>query len=301
MEHVRTIDREYETGGHAVLHVEGRAGGITVEGADSTSVRIEATVRIWSDLAVEADEAAAQVEQGMEHEGDRVIIRAPSLPQSGHGWSSLFGLRGSRVDYAIRVPRQSAVRVLSRSGRISIARVEGRVHAEVLSGRCEIEDVTGDVTAVSRSGSVQIEQVDGNVTAEARSGKLRVHRVTGAATVEARSGAVDVSEVAGSLRASARTGAVSIDNAQSEVHARSRCGPVRYRGAVLGDFDIEVHTGPISMEVDTEHPFFIDAESHLGPVSSSLPPRRGGAAPAEGGPKVRLRTRTGPIAISRLD
>jgi len=66
MEHVRTIDREYATGGHAVLHIEGRAGGITVEGADSTSVRIEATVRIWSDLAVEADEAAAQVEQGME-------------------------------------------------------------------------------------------------------------------------------------------------------------------------------------------------------------------------------------------
>jgi DUF4097 and DUF4098 domain-containing protein YvlB len=301
MEHVRTIDREYDTGEHAVLHVEGRSGAIMVEGTDSASVRVEATVRIWSDVAAEADDAAAQVEASMQQDGNRVIIRAPSLPQGGHGWGSLFGLRGSRVDYVVRVPRRSAVRVLSRSGRVAVSRIEGRVHSEVMSGRCEIEDVTGDVTVVSRSGTLTIDQVDGNVTAEARSGKVRVRRVAGNASVEARSGAVEAAEITGTLRASARTGSVNIDTALSDVQASSRCGPVRYRGPVQGDFNIEVGTGPINLEVDAERPFFIDAESSLGPVTSSLPPRRGSSAPSEGGPKVRLRTRTGPITISKLD
>ncbi|MEX2246382.1 MAG: DUF4097 family beta strand repeat-containing protein [Dehalococcoidia bacterium] len=300
MEHVRNITREFETGKHAVMHVEGRSGSVEVEGYEGTSVRVDATVRIWSDLSVEADDAASTVAQNMEQDGHRVIVRAPSLPQSHVGWNVLLGARGSRVDYAIRVPKGSAVRVLSRSGRISIHRIDGRVHCEAMSGKTQVEEITGDVTASSRSGSVSIEQVRGNVTADVRSGKVRVHHVTGDVVIEARSGAVEVAETGASLRVIARSGAVMIDDAEGPVHARARCGALRYRGRVKADFDIEVHTGNIQFSVDPEYPFFIDAESHIGPVTSSLP-RRGGEPPPAGGPKVRLRARTGPIRISRLD
>src|SRR5882724_8523372 len=103
MEHTRTITKEFETGNKAVLHVETRSGSVTVEGHDSASVHVEAIVHVWSDLAVEADEAASLVDQAIEQNEHRVIVRAPSLPHT-EGWSLWGGKRGSRVDYNIRVP-----------------------------------------------------------------------------------------------------------------------------------------------------------------------------------------------------
>jgi len=303
-EHVRTVTREFATGEPAVLHLESRSGAAVVEGRETDVVRVEAVLRIWSDDAGDADDAAALVERGMEMDGrQRVIVRAPALPQgSGGGWSILqFGQRGSRLDYHVRVPRRTAVRVLSRSGRVEIRRIEGRTHTEVISGRCTVEDVTGDVTAISRSGAMQIDRVEGSVTAEARSGRLHIAAVRGRVVAEARSGAVELAHIVGDARVSARSGSITVEDVAGGLHARSKAGSFRYRGAVRGDFDIEVGTGPITLAVDPDVPFFVDAESRVGPVTSDLPPRRGGAGPPAGGPKVRLRAITGPIRLTRAD
>ena len=106
MEHTRTITREFETGEKAVLHVEARSGAVLVESHELPRVHVEAVVHVWSDLAAEADEAASLVERGMEQDAHRVIVRAPSLPQT-EGWSLWGGKRGSRVDYTVRVPLQT--------------------------------------------------------------------------------------------------------------------------------------------------------------------------------------------------
>jgi hypothetical protein len=320
-----------------VLHLEARSGTVTVEARALDRIQVDADIRIWSVSSDDADDAAAAVAAGMEQDGEqRVIVRAPALRDTAGGWSILkLGQRGSRVDYRVRVPLSSSVRVLSRSGRVEISGVHGRVHAEVLSGRCGIADVRGDVTvaarsgavevdrvdgtvnaearsgrirvanvtgdviADSRSGAVEVDRVDGTVNAEARSGRIRVANVTGDVIADSRSGAVDLARIGGDVRITARSGAVSVEQAAAAMHVRSRCGVFRYRGAVCGDYDVEVETGPITLAVDPDRPFFVDAESRVGPVTSDLPPRRGGGAPAAGGAKVRLRTHTGPIRLTR--
>src|SRR5581483_2721064 len=128
MEHIRTITRELDTGPRTVLQVEGRSGEVVVAAHDLPIVRVEATVHVWSDLAVEADDAAALVEHAIEQDGQRATVRAPSLPQS-EGWA-LWGRRSGRVDYRIGVPRETAVRVVSRSGRVEVRGTHGRVHVE---------------------------------------------------------------------------------------------------------------------------------------------------------------------------
>jgi hypothetical protein len=235
----------------------------------------------------------------MEQDGHRVIVRAPSLPQA-EGWSLWGGKRGSRVDYNIRVPVHTAARVLSRSGRIAVARTEGRVHLENGSGGCRVEEITGDVTVVARSGSLSIERVRGNLNAEARSGRIDVRSVEGPASLQTRSGTIEARDITGDVEVRAHTGAILIENARARVYAHTHTGAVRYQGRVEGDFDVKAHTGAILLAVDPAQPFFIDAESSLGVVRSELPPRRGGGASDGAGPKVRLRTHTGAIRLTRL-
>ncbi len=299
MEHTRTITREFDTGDKAVLHIEARSGAVLVESQAAGRVHVEAIVHVWSDLAAEADEAASLVDRGMEQDAHRVIVRAPSLPQT-EGWSLWGGKRGSRVDYTVRVPVRTAVRVLSKSGRVHIARTEGRVYLESGSGRCSVEDVAGDVTVIARSGSLAIERVRGDVIAEARSGRIEVRGVTGKASIQSRSGATEIHEIGGDVDVSAHTGSVMIAGAHGQVRARAHTGAIRYQGKVEGDIDMKAQTGLIHLAVDPEQPFFIDAESQIGSVRSDLPPRRGEASANGSGPKVRLRTHTGAIRLTRL-
>ncbi len=301
MEHTRSIHRTFETGPKAVLHVEARSGAVIVQSHGAPTVVVEAIVHVWSDIEAEADEAAALVARGIEQDAHRVIVRTPSLPQT-EGWSLWGGKRGSRVDFTIRVPVQTAVRVLSRSGRVQVTGTEGRAHVECISGRSGIADVRGQVTVVSRSGSVAIERVHGDVEAEARSGRIEARDIEGKVKLTTRSGVTDVRGVSGDLEVQARTGSIVIENARGRVQARAHTGSIRYRGAIEQDTDIEAQTGSIHVAVDPDKPFFLDAESKIGSVRSDLPPRRGGGAggDAPAGATVRLRTNTGSIRISRL-
>jgi DUF4097 and DUF4098 domain-containing protein YvlB len=233
----------------------------------------------------------------MERDQHRVLVRAPSL-NTREGWGAVFG-HSPRVDYHVLLPVKSAVRVLSRSGAVQVSRVEGVVHCEALSGKIGIDDVGGDVTIVSRSGNVLVERVAGDIVAEARSGKLRLREIAGTAQLDARSGTIEVDSITGALRVTARSGSVNIDEACGTVHVRAHAGSVKLKGAVRDDVDIEANAGSITLAVDPAWPFFIDAESTVGSVSSDVAPRRGGAAPEDGGPKVRLRTRAGSIRITR--
>jgi hypothetical protein len=302
MEHIRTVTREFATGDRAVLHLEARSGSVIVEGRASDRVTVDAVVHIWTDISTEADDAAALVERAMEQDGHRVIVRAPSLQSHREGWSAIFGAKGGRIEYRVRVPVRCAVRVLSRSGSIQITGLEGVVHTEAISGKIVVENIKGDVTIVSRSGSVLGERIEGDVVAEARSGKLKLRAVTGSAKIEARSGMLEVEDVGGDARLSASSGMLSIEHVRGKVHARARAGSVKYKGRVIDDVDIEAHAGSITFAVDPAVPFFIDAESHAGSVRSDLPPRpRGSAPPSEGGPRVRLRTHAGSIRLTRWD
>jgi DUF4097 and DUF4098 domain-containing protein YvlB len=302
MEHIRTVEREFATGARAVLHLESRSGSVRVEGRDTEKVSVVAELHFWSDLAAEADDAAALVERGMEQDGHRVIVRAPSLT-SGQGRGLLFhlGLKGSRVDYTVQVPVQTAARVLSRSGSVQITHLEGVVHTEALSGKVNVDDVQGDVRAVSRSGNVQLERIGGNVAAEARSGRLRIQQIEGAVEAEARSGSLEIDQVSGRVRVAAQSGSLTLERCGSTVQARTKAGSVRFRGRVEGDMAIEAHAGSITFAADPATPFFIDAESHFGSVRSDLAPRTGRNGPPEAGPRVKLRSHAGSIRVTRAE
>lgn len=300
MDFTRSVVREFDTPERAVLHLEARSGSVTVESHAKQQILVEAIVHVWSDLASEADEAIALVDRGMSQDDQqRVIVRAPSLPQS-EGWS-FWGKRGARVDYNVLVPVQTAVRVLSRSGRVAIARTEGRVHVESGSGRVALEEITGDIAVVSRSGSLTIARVVGEVSAEARSGKLEVRTITGKLSLKSRSGTIEVQDVTGDMDVRGHTGTISLEDIHGGVFARGHTGNVRYRGRIDGDMSLSAHTGSITLAIDPGQGFFLDAESETGSVKSELPPRRNATAPSDGPAyKVRLRTHTGSIRITRM-
>lgn len=314
MEYIRTETIEFDTGPSCRLSVDSPSGAIVIEGGEAPRVRIQIIAHLWVDTASDADDIMARVLRGVRHEHGAVHIGIPPLPSAGPWF--FFG-RGSRVDLLIETPRDTTAHVVSRSGRVEVARVTGPVDIEQRSGRATVIGVRGDVHIASRSGSIEAEDIDGAVTLRSRTGKVTVRQAAGDVSVHSRTGAVHIEGAGGDVEVESRTGRIVIERARGDVravtttgaigvadaggrvHLEATTGAVRYRGAVRGDIDIRVTTGAIMLEIEPDHPFFLDAETVTGRIASDLRPRREGAPPA-GAPSVRLRAVTGAITIKRL-
>lgn len=314
MEYIRTHTVEFPTGRSCRLVVDSPSGATVVEGRDVDRATIQVVAHLWEDTADDADDTMARVVRSIRHENGSVRIEVPSL-RSGGPWF-LFG-RGSRVELQIAVPRDTAARIVSRSGRVEIGRISGPLEVEQRSGRAtvagidrdvriasrsgavDVESVGADVTIQSRTGKVTAREVRGNLSIQSRTGAVRVERMDGRVDIESRTGRTVVERVRGDVRVVTTTGAIGVAEAGGSVHLQATTGAVRLRSAIRGDVDIRVTTGAIVLEVDPRHPFFLDAETTTGRITSDLEPRRQGAPPA-GAPSVRLRAVTGAIRIARL-
>lgn len=296
MEYVRTLTREFEVGERAELRVDNRSGIVEVRGADTRQVRVEAVAHLWADDEDEADEQAEQIVEGMQQEAERVAIRAPALVWHG---PFFFG-RGPRIDYVVTAPRATSAQITSRSGRVEVADVDGRLDVEAWSGRVLVSRIGDDTTISARSGSVQVEAIAGSLTVESKSGGIRVRRCKGDVKVQSRSGSLRVENVGGSLLIDSRSGSQRISEVGGALTVRSRTGSLRYEGAVRGPFDIDVKSGTVLLAVDPDSFFFLDAETTHGSVRSDLPLRRTPAIDSpsrEAGPTVRIRTRSGSVRV----
>jgi DUF4097 and DUF4098 domain-containing protein YvlB len=284
-------------GERAELRLENRSGTVVVRGEETRQARIEVVARIWAESDAEADDQLALIDKGIQHDGQRINVRAPALLRPT-GLLFLFG-RGPRIDYQIVVPHASEAWLASRSGRIEVARLTGPLNVEARSGRVAAADIASDTTIVSRSGSVETENIGGALSVESRSGGVKARRCAGNTTVISRSGTINLEDVRGTVRLDSRSGSITILGVGGGLHVRVQSGSIRYEGPVKDAFDIEAMSGSVLLAVDRDSVFLLDAEALSGTVTCDLPLRR--SAPegpsGAGGPQLRVRTHSGSIRI----
>jgi hypothetical protein len=142
-----------------------QSGAIHVLGDNGSDVRVEATMQI----SAETDEAARAAERAMAIEFSDAAATVTAVVRDEDG--STCGARGNdrrpawwdrrryeaRVDFTIRVPRDTRVRLCTTNG--AGVRVEGT------SGDFDVESVNGGVTLDRLSGSGRATTVNGGVTA----------------------------------------------------------------------------------------------------------------------------------------
>lgn len=298
MEYIRTFNKEFDVGDRLELSADTRAGSLTVRGEDTQTARIEVVARLWAEDAAEADAQADLIERGISHSGGRLVIKAPTLLRPGP--FLIFG-RSPRIDYQVTVPRATDASIVNRSGRVEVERIAGPLVLESRSGRVSVREIGSDAKVASRSGTVQIESIAGTLSVESRSGTVRVRACEQDANVVARSGTVQIEDIGGALKLDSRSGMVNLSDVKGSVTVHTASGSVRYEGRVGGPFDIDVVSGSVRLHVDPDSRFFLDAESAHGSVQSDLPPLRKGSqrgGEGEGGPTLRVRTRSGSIHIA---
>lgn len=303
MQYYRTIERTFEVGAQPELRVANRSGELTIVGEDRADIALSVQIAVEADSQRDGEARLDQVTIPMDASGDAVEIGPPEYEESVHSGVILFGikfgihgLRGTRVDMRLRVPRSCAVQAMNRSGPLRLANVQRGVRLESRSGRLEVTDVTGDLSVDSRSGSTEVRNVNGKVTIDSRSGKVELEGVTGDVRIQARSGVAMVRSVRGSVTLSTRSGKMQLEDIGGAIEATGHSGMFEYRGRVNQSISVELQSGAVRLGVTSDSSFYMDAETRVGSIRSELPVNYL-KEPEPGAPTVRVRTHAGSIRI----
>ncbi|HEY4684609.1 MAG TPA: DUF4097 family beta strand repeat-containing protein [Dehalococcoidia bacterium] len=276
----RSFVRTFSTGPKCRLRVENRNGQISVRGEDVTEVTLRATAHLYADSQSEADREAERIERGIVHKGETLQIPVPDLEQPPPPFFFFGG--SARVDYEITAPKDTALSVESRNGRVDVRGVAGAVDIENRNGAVRVAQVAAPLHVQTRNGRVEVTDAGASVDVRTTNGGVSVDRCAGGVTIEATNAHLNVSEVGGGAK------------------LKTTNGLVHYRGEVGGDLEIETVNGPVRLAVPRDSRFRLDAESRFGPVWSDLPVRQDGAGSGGATRNVRLRTVLGPIHIATL-
>lgn len=291
-------------------------GGITVTGGDGNMVEVTATQHLWGE---DEEDARGQLEVTMAQEGNRITIRVTRPEGAPHGY--LFAnIRGSWVDFEIRVPRDTSVVLDTSSGAITLEGISdgGDLVAETDFGDVTVRDVVADsLTARSSSGELRLETaaLDGPLDMETDFGSI--HVVGAAATsyrLHSSSGALFLDGCRGTLDLQTDFGDVEVRGGEeARLDLKTSSGAILFEGRLAGTgaHRVETDFGSVRLILPADTAVDLDAETDFGKVTSEfaiavtlegeLDEDHWQGTINGGGPLLVIRTQSGDITLETSD
>jgi hypothetical protein len=219
-----------------------------------------ATVRLGLTTPSDAVERARKVAASppIDQSGDRLRLRSPADPGDN---------RAMTVNYDVRVPPNARVMAVSDSGAI------------------EVRDVAGHVEVRTQSSAISL-------------------MALGSADVETGSGAVRLDGASGEIRISTSSSGITARDLRGGLHTRTESGRTILSGTPTAPWDVSAGSG--SIEVDFYAPVNASLHATTGSgsvetreqtVKGSIEKRRVEGEIGNGGPVVRLASRSGSIRV----
>jgi hypothetical protein len=138
------------------LLVDNATGSVTIVGADTDEISVE-----------------AEVSEGLRRTGFRREVVGSTLEL--HGSCPVIGSMWCRVTYRIEVPRDLAIEVDADDGRVGVSNVDGDLRIESDNGSIELSDVSGAITVDSDNGRISGRNLISSVTnASSSNGRIEL-------------------------------------------------------------------------------------------------------------------------------
>lgn len=293
------FERTYDVASSPVVDVATTRGKINVRVGEPGSVVVTgaATVRVGLTIPVNAIDRARRVAANppIEQSGANLRLRSPADPDDNLAMT---------VNYDVRVPLNTRVIAVSDSGAIEVRDVAGHVEVRTQSaailllslGAADVETGSGAVRVDGATGAVRVTTSSSAITARGLSGGLHartgsgrvIASFTGAGPVNigTSSSAIELSGVSGVLTTTTESGRTTISGVPSapwDVNAGSGSIDVGFDSAV--NATLRASTGSGSVETPERM------------VKGSIEKRHVEGAIGQGGPTVRLASRSGSIRV----
>ena len=223
-----TKQKTFQVTSPARLDLSNIRGSVEIHPGEADQVEVMAVKHTESGDAENTEIELAQALDG----GVKVTTRFPE-----GWWRWLAGSKPCRVDYRVKVPQGSLLKLKG---------VENSVLVDGLEGQIDLTSVSGDLTLRNLTGPVHINTVSGNVSAK----KL--------------SGAIELVTVSGDLDAT--------DAQQASISAKTVGGDLAVQTTLSdGPYRFDSVSGDVRLQLPADARFSASLSSISGEVSSTFP------------------------------
>jgi DUF4097 and DUF4098 domain-containing protein YvlB len=255
-------------------------GDLTVQGDDSSDVKVTGhkTVRAFSHN--DADRADKETAVHLERQGDSLVLRADEPAHSG--------MLSISTDLDIVVPKGLNVEARGR-GDLNIEDMAGTVSVTDSRGDVRLNNIGKDVRVeAARGGLVRAAGVKGTVDLQGRGGDVQLEDVAGQVTING--------EFSGTLEFRALAKAIHFESSHSDFRAEQVPGSITMD---LGDLKMDNVVGPVKFRTPSRD---IDATDITNSIELNLD--RGDVQITESKaplPKMDIQTRNGDLTLTLPD
>ncbi len=248
-----TVEESFETDVPATLELNNAYGDVRITASDETRILVKANKQAWGQNKAEAEAKLEALKVEMTLEGGRLRIDVDD-PDEGMVYA-FASTRASQVNFEISVPRQTAVIVNTRTGRVTLEGSEGDANLTSRYGPVVVQDVTGDLEVSTNNGDVSVLRCgspEASVRLDSTFGNISLRQVTAQElTLNSNNGQLDLDEitVSNDLRLDSRYGQIDLDNVRARtLTVRSQSGSVSlYDGQFDGALDVFTQYGAVAV------------------------------------------------------
>lgn len=294
------FERTYDVGASPVIDVSTIRGRINVRTGEPGRVMVTgaATVRVGLTVPVNAVELAQKVagKPPIDQTGDRLRLRSPSDPVED---------RAMTVNYDLRVPPNARVIAVSDSGAIDIRDVGGAVEARTQSSSIAVSDLGNTVDVDTGSGAVTVDRVDGIVRVSTSSSGITARNLRGGLRARTQTGRVFASFAGqGPVDVQTQSSAIDLSGVSGELTTFSESGHTYIAGEPSAAWNVSSGSSGIDVHFAAKVNATLHATTSSGTVytperlvTGSIEKRTVEGAIGDGGPVVRLASRSGSIRV----
>ncbi len=274
------ISMDTEMGHAKRLVLDNIRGGITVTGANQSSIHLEGHKQIRAFDRNSANTFNDQSKVTFTPEGDALFVRTSAPPENNHSTVAM--------DIQITVPEGMSVEARGRSGDLAVTNIQGAVDVSSQRGEVRLQDIGGSAKLdVDRCDLVRASHVTGTVDVQGNGRDIQVDNIAGQVTINGRfSGTLEFHDLTKplhlasdqtDLRVDKLPGNITLD--LSELRGTNVGGPMRFvtheRDVHLDDFsgplNIELGHGDVELKPVEGQLARIDVRSRHGNIEMALP------------------------------
>jgi hypothetical protein len=293
------FERTYDVASSPVIDVSTTRGKINIRTGEPGRVVVSgaATVRIGLTAPANAVELAQKVAATppIEQTADGLRLRSPSDPAED---------RAMTVNYDVRVPPNARVIAVSDSGAIEVRDIAGHVEVRTQSGAISLMSL-GAADVETGSGAVRLDGATGAVRITTSSSAITARGLSGGLHARTGSGRVIGSFTgAGPVNIGTSSSAIELNGVSGALITTTESGRTTITGVPSAPWDVTAGSGSIDVDFESAVNATLRASTGSGSVDTpermvkgSIEKRRVDGAIGEGGPTVRLASRSGSIHV----
>ena len=188
------------------LFVSTSGGSISVEGSNSSKVKVEMFVKSNKHNDSKIREILEEdYEIRIEKTGSRIEAVAK---RTGKSWS----WNGISISFVVYTPEKFACDLNTSGGSLKISGVSGRSHElKTSGGSITAEDMSGNLEARTSGGSINVSDFVGDLDGKTSGGSIKLEDIKGDIDVTTSGGGIKISDVQGEVYASTSGGSINAD------------------------------------------------------------------------------------------